>query len=231
MKELEQIIDGVASDLDWLKPEPVFVGGATIGLFLDAFGRSQVRPTDDVDCIVPEVVTRTNWWKLKEQLRNRRWVPDPTGPTCRYRSPQDTIVDLMPQDPEVLGFSSSWYPLVVEHAERRPLSTGRSILVPTPALLLACKLEAYESRGIADPYGSKDLEDIAALLDGCRELESSVAASTEDVRSWVAAACTRLRESTASWTALGAQLPRSGDPTAQEHRIEGLLDRLCHGAR
>ena len=31
----------MASDLDWLTPEPVFVGGATIGLFLDAFGRSQ----------------------------------------------------------------------------------------------------------------------------------------------------------------------------------------------
>lgn len=202
------------------------MGGATIGLFLDAFGRSQVHPTDDVDCTVPEVVTRTQWWKLEEQLRNRRWAPDPTGPTCRYRSPQDTVVDLMPQDPEVLGFSSSWYPHVVLHAERRPLSTGRSILVPTPALLLACKLEAYEARGAADPYGSEDLEDIAALLDGCPELESSVAAATESVQSWVAEALKRLRESTASWTALGAQLPRSGDHAAQEQRIEALVDRL-----
>ncbi len=53
MSELERIVDRVAADLSWVEPEPVFVGGATIGLFLDDFGRSQFRPTKDVDCIVP----------------------------------------------------------------------------------------------------------------------------------------------------------------------------------
>lgn len=31
----------------------VYVGGATIGLYLDPFGASRTRPTKDVDCIVP----------------------------------------------------------------------------------------------------------------------------------------------------------------------------------
>lgn len=229
MSDVEVVIDGVARDLAWLEPEPVFVGGATIGLFLDAFGRSQVRPTEDVDCIVPEVVSRTQWWELEAQLRDRRWLPDPTGPTCRYRSPQGTVVDLMPEEPDVLGFASRWYPDVVRLAERRSLSTGRAVLVPPPVLLLACKLEAYGSRGVADPFGSKDLEDIAALLDGCRELEASVASAPAPVRRWVADALTQVRQSTASWSALEGQLPRSGDAHAQELRIERLLGRLCRG--
>jgi len=182
VSELERIVDRVAEDLSWVEPEPVFIGGATIGLFLDAFGRSQIRPTKDVDCIVPHVLSRITRWKLEAVLRSRGWSPDPEGPVCRYRSPAGTLVDLMSIDPSVLGFSSRWYPAVVARAERRSLITGRAILVATPALLLACKLEAWESRGLGDPYASKDLEDIAALLDGCRELERSVLAATGDVR-------------------------------------------------
>jgi hypothetical protein len=58
---IEHVVDAVAADLEWVSPEPVFVGGATIGLFLDALGRSQLRPTLDVDCILPSAVTRVAW--------------------------------------------------------------------------------------------------------------------------------------------------------------------------
>lgn len=71
MSALDAVLDRVASQLDWLKPEPVFLGGATIGLFVDDFGRSQLRPTFDVDCIVPEVASRARWWELESELRRR----------------------------------------------------------------------------------------------------------------------------------------------------------------
>lgn len=53
MSEIERLLDRVAGELAWLSPPPVFLGGATIGLFLDAFGRAQLRSTQDIDCIVP----------------------------------------------------------------------------------------------------------------------------------------------------------------------------------
>ncbi len=37
MSDIEHILAGAATDLAWLSPPPVFVGGATIGLFLDDF--------------------------------------------------------------------------------------------------------------------------------------------------------------------------------------------------
>jgi hypothetical protein len=43
MSAIEHVIDAVAADLAWISPDPVFVGGATLGLFLDALGRSQLR--------------------------------------------------------------------------------------------------------------------------------------------------------------------------------------------
>ena len=105
MSEIEHVVDAVAAGLAWISPEPVYVGGATIGLFLDALGRSQLRATLDVDCIVPSVVTRVAWWKLEEGLRARGWSPDPDGPICRYRSPGGVLVDLMSEDPGVLVLS------------------------------------------------------------------------------------------------------------------------------
>ena len=74
----------------------------------------------------------------------------------------------------MLGFAGQWYAPAVASVERRALATGGAILVPTPVLLFACKLEAWRDRGTSDLYASKDLEDLVALLDGCRELENSV---------------------------------------------------------
>jgi len=227
VSELERLVDGVAADLDWLSPAPVFVGGAAIGLFLDGLGKTQLRPTKDVDCIVPQVATRAAWWRLEEELRSRGWSPDPDGPVCRYFSPAGTIVDLMSADESVLGFTSRWYRAVVATAEPRILVTGRAVLVPTPILLLASKLEAWESRGRADPYSSKDLEDVAALLDGCRELEESVAEAAVDVRAWVKLAMARIHTDPATREVLLGQLPRGGDPEAQSRRVLALVGRLA----
>jgi len=66
---IERLLDQVAADLEWLVPEPVFVGGATIGLFLDDLGRSQLRPTLDVDCIAPQLVSRAAWYQLEAVKR------------------------------------------------------------------------------------------------------------------------------------------------------------------
>jgi hypothetical protein len=66
---IEAILLEVARELAWLAPPPVFIGGATIGLFIDAFGKSQLRTTKDVDCIVPAVTTQVGWFALEGELR------------------------------------------------------------------------------------------------------------------------------------------------------------------
>lgn len=83
MSAIEAILAEVVVELSWLEPPPVFIGGATIGLFLDEFGRSQLRPTKDVDCIVPSIATAIAWFELESELRRRGWHPDPHGPRCR----------------------------------------------------------------------------------------------------------------------------------------------------
>lgn len=230
MSAIELILDAVAGELDWLEPEPVFLGGATIGLFLDAFGRSQLRPTEDVDCIVPAVLTRGAWWAFEEQLRNRGWSPDATGPICRYRSPSGTLVDLMTEDPEVLGFAGRWYPSAVATSERRQLVTGRRIRVPRAELLLACKLDAWNDRGKKDPLASKDLEDVVSLLDGCAELEAQVDIAPVELRDWLTAEFAEILGTASYLEAAIGQLPRGGDMAGRERKLLARMARFIRQA-
>lgn len=229
MSDIEYVLDGVADALSWLEPAPVFLGGATIGLYLDPFGRSQLRPTWDVDCIVPAVLSRGAWWAFEEQLRSRGWSPVPGGPICRYRSPGGTLVDLMTEDPAILGFAGRWYPSAVETSEERPLVTGRYIRVPSPELLVACKLEAWNDRGKKDPLVSKDLEDVMSLLDGCSELEARVEAAPVELRNWIAAGFAEVLGNASYREAALAQIPRGGDFVGRERKILAILTRLARG--
>lgn len=184
MNEIEGILVEVASELAWLQPAPVFIGGATIGLFLDDFGRTQLRPTKDIDCIVPTLSTTMEWFALERALQRRGWQPDPSGPICRYRSPLGHLVDLLAERPEVQGFAGRWFSAAVRHAEER-LVAGRTIRVPDVAHLLACKLEAFADRGAADPLASTDFEDIVSLLDGCADIEARLDAAASDLVEYI----------------------------------------------
>ncbi|MFZ5480362.1 MAG: hypothetical protein ACOZNI_26595 [Myxococcota bacterium] len=215
---IEAVLDDVAAEIEWLSPPPVFIGGATIGLYLDPFGRAQVRPTRDVDCIVPRLRTTADWFALESELRRRGWRADATGPICRYVSPRGHLVDFLAAEPSVQGFAGTWFARAVAGARPHRLPSGREILVPLPADLLACKLEAFFDRGITDPLGSPDLEDIVALLDGCAELT--------DVDAWARGKLAEIRSSPSLSSAAEAHLPRGGDETARLRHFRERLARL-----
>lgn len=59
------------------------------------------------------------------------------------------LLDLMPVEPEVLGFSNRWYPYAVETAEPTDLGTGITIRLVSAVGFVATKLEAFAGRGVA----------------------------------------------------------------------------------
>ena len=82
---------------------------------------------------------------------------------------------------------------------------------------------------MADPYASKDLEDIASLLDGCGELEQGVSEAKRDVRHRISQSLQRIGSDASARAALLGQLPRGGDAEAQAKRVLALLERLTQG--
>jgi predicted nucleotidyltransferase len=217
------LFESVVQLLAPLLNELVFVGGSTAGLFMTDLAASGIRPTQDVDAIV-DVTSYAQYAALSERLRALGLVEDttPGAPLCRWRR-DDRIIDVMPIDEHVLGFSNRWYPAAIETAQTISIA-GRHVRVVTPALFVATKLEAFHGRGGNDIFASHDLEDIIAVVDGRPEIVSDVTAASTDVRRYIASEFQALLDNRDFVEALGGFLL----PDAASQRRRNLLhERLA----
>ncbi|WP_165768402.1 nucleotidyl transferase AbiEii/AbiGii toxin family protein [Hymenobacter amundsenii] len=172
----------VAHALGALRERVVFVGGATVNLYsTSATSPPEPRVTEDVDCIV-EVAPRTAYYALEDELRALGFINDvASGVICRWNY-QGLTVDVMPTEPEILGFSNPWYPAGFAQAAKHYLPNGLEIRVLSAVYFVATKLVALRDRGWADLRLSQDLEDLVHVVDNRLELATELAAADADVR-------------------------------------------------
>lgn len=198
----------------------VFVGGAVAGVLITDPALPEIRPTQDVD-VICSVIARSDYHELGRQLRQRGFQEDsrPGAPLCRWCI-NDLILDLMPAQSEILGFSNRWYPLALETAQLQGLPSGRSIRVVTAPVFLATKLEAFHGRGKADYLFSHDLEDMMAVVDGRASLLEECRLSPPELRNDLAAQFRDLLNTPAFLEALPAFLPPD---QASQQRLPDVL--------
>lgn len=175
----------VASVLEAIPETFVFTGGATIALYVDEIVGADLRPTDDVDCVV-EITSKGQYYQLAEKLRNNglQESTQQGAPLCRWQY-QEINIDIMPSEEKVLGFSNRWYPPGISSSIPYQLPSGRIIQIFTTAYLLASKIEAFLGRGKGSFYWSTDIEDIITLLDGCSSLESEINQADLEVKKFI----------------------------------------------
>ena len=124
----ESVVRLLAPVLD----ELVFVGGCTTGIFVTDPAAGGIRPTKDVDAIV-DVTSYAQYVALSDRLRNLGLAEDNSegAPLCRWRQ-GNVIVDVMPTDASVLGFSNRWYPMAIDTAQHLDIA-GHRVRIVTPA--------------------------------------------------------------------------------------------------
>lgn len=98
----------VAQGLGDLADCVAFVGGATVALYIDDPAAEDVRTTKDVDCVI-EVSGVDGYAELEKRLRGLGFAnaTDEGAPICRWHF-SGIIVDVMPTDGSILGFSNRW---------------------------------------------------------------------------------------------------------------------------
>jgi len=170
----------------------VFVGGAVAGLLVTDPLADSVRATRDVDAVVN--TSRARFHEIEAQVAQRGFERDVRSDViCRWlHSASGVAFDLMPVQPEVLGFTNRWYPYAVETAERVDLGEGARIRLVSAVAFVATKLEAFASRGHGDFLSSHDLEDVLNIVDGREELTGEIADAPIEVREAVAGIFRRL---------------------------------------
>lgn len=181
----KEMLVQVASALNELLPQVVFIGGCTTGLFLtDDFTKEQVRYTDDVDLIV-HAGGFGAWAQLAERLRQLGF---------RESMEQDVIctmmlgqlkVDFMPDDDRILGFSNRWYRDAMATARDFTLTEALTIKLVEPVYFVATKLEAYLGRGNGDALSSHDIEDLINIFDGREEIVAEINAVDGELRDFI----------------------------------------------
>ena len=182
----------IAVALGDLCEQVVFVGGAVAGLLVTDPLADSVRATRDVDAVVN--TSRARFHEIEAQVAQRGFERDVRSDViCRWlHSASGVAFDLMPVQPEVLGFTNRWYPYAVETAERVDLGEGARIRLVSAVAFVATKLEAFASRGHGDFLSSHDLEDVLNIVDGREELMGEIADAPIEVREAVAGIFRRL---------------------------------------
>jgi predicted nucleotidyltransferase len=154
----------VARTLQQLNKKVVFVGGAIVTFYADD-ASGEARPTDDVDVIV-ELANYGSYAELEEKLRSVGFVNDmESGIICRYTI-KGIIVDIMPTDPNVIGFSNSWYPAGYANAIVYEIDDVIIQIFSLP-YFMASKIEAFKGRGEKNYRLSSDFEDIVYIMENC----------------------------------------------------------------
>ncbi len=177
-------IIGVYNALEELKDSVVFVGGATVSLYADKPEEADVRFTDDIDVLI-EIGSYNEYAKLQEKLMKLGFeLAADSKVICRYKY-QGLIVDIMPTDDNVLGFSNRWYKDGFANIIRYQADERTQVNIFKPPYFIACKLEAFKSRGNDDGRTSQDFEDIVFVLDNRKTIWEEIKNADNELKNYL----------------------------------------------
>ena len=180
-----EYLAAVASALGPLVEEVVFTGGLVVQEYWTVPALREPRATLDAD-VIAEAATYAEYTAFGRRLGKRGFLQLANVGTPPYRWMKDDLVlDVMPLDAKILGFTNQWYRSGVARTIQVTLGATVSIRILDAPHFLASKLEAYRGRGVDDPYISHDLEDVISVIaarPGCVE---ETRAADPEMAAWI----------------------------------------------
>lgn len=177
----------VAHHLQAILDDLVFVGGCAAALLVPPPADANLRPTDDVDCVI-SITSYAEFSALEMKLRELGCFEcrDEGAPLCRWVI-DGVLMDFMPTEERVLGFTNKWYPEVMKDPVFVEIEAGVRVKVVNIPVFLATKFEAFSDRGGRGYYGNSDIEDIISILAYRRDSAQLIADAPPAVRNYLAA--------------------------------------------
>ena len=223
-KNLEMIL-AVHKGLADLADEAVFIGGAVTEFYADNPQPEEIRPTIDVD-IVLEVATKGKYNEFEEKLRALGFKNDISkeAPICRWIY-KGIMVDLMPDNEAILGFSNKWY--------RNGIKTAIKIEHENVLLnifkveyYVATKIEAIFGRGFSDLRASHDFEDLIYVFDNMNEIYQNLKNGDTEVYKFILKSLVKFKAKEEFWEAIEGNLPY-GEPM-RFNRIKEVITAIIN---
>ncbi|MBU2950972.1 hypothetical protein KO493_09695 [Tamlana agarivorans] len=158
-----KIIKRVAEALRELNDEVIYVGGATVSLYVNDPAADDVRPTKDIDISI-KIVSLSHLEEIREKLvaKGFKQTAD-VDVICRFKL-DDILVDVMGTKPVGWAPANPWFEAGFENREQMDIEGQTINIMPLP-YFLASKFVAHSDRGGNDPRMSHDFEDVIYILD------------------------------------------------------------------
>jgi hypothetical protein len=225
---LEAIID-VAKAVESVGHNFVFTGACVLPFLVAKEFCPGLRTTQDVDVIV-QVISRTQMAEVEEKLRsvgfqNDQWTE--SRHRCRWVY-NGIIVDVMSDDSEDNNSCpSKWFQFAAATPISREIESGFFIRHLSAVAFLATKLDAFANRGESDIRGSKDLEDIVALIDGRVSLLAEVESARLEVKQLIALQINRLLRRDDIEEIVNGHLSPESKRSGRDARVLTILQQMA----
>ena len=161
-ENMEMLARVVAALPSW-KTRVLFIGGSTLGFYVDSALHGVLRNTLDVDLVI-EVASLSKFYVLSDELRKSGFVELPER-ISRWKF-KDLLLDILPSDVSDLHPRNPWISEAFDRSVSQEIGPNVSILLPSFYDFLALKFQAFRDRGNND-FLAIDMEDIVTLIDGC----------------------------------------------------------------
>jgi predicted nucleotidyltransferase len=223
-------VAAVALDLGDLATRVVFIGGAIAPLLQTDPPFPRARVTSDVDGVVASS-SYADAERLNQELTRRdfRQTIGDDRHAHRWTTPGGIPFDLLPAGEHLGGSGNPWDAIAITTAVEATIDGITIRHVSAPAFL-AQKWAAHHDRGMTDPLGSHDLEDILALVASRPILLEEVAAAPRPLREFVATQTRRFLTDRNAEDLLAAHLNNAQDPRATIAVVKSVLERLAAGS-
>lgn len=178
-----EVILKISHALGEMNERVIFVGGATIGLYINDPAAEDVRATKDVDITV-EIATLGELESIREELIQKGFKQSPEDNViCRFRY-DDIKVDVMSTKEVGWAPANPWF--LQGFAQREAVQIGDQViqLLPLP-YFIASKFAAHIGRGGRDLRTSHDFEDIVYVIDNRTDIVEQIDNAPDDVKPYL----------------------------------------------
>ncbi len=119
-------------------------------------------------------------------MQSKGFIHDQTdkAPLCRWNY-HGTIVDVMPLNDNILGFTNEWYSQALKYPTTHNIDATVKVKILSVPYFCATKLSALISRGMVDLRTSKDWEDIAFVLNNRSSVIQDIIAGDSEVVQYI----------------------------------------------
>lgn len=175
-----KIILKVARALGSMNDQIVYVGGATVSLYINDPAAEDVRPTKDLD-ISLSLASLSELELTREKLIMLGFIQSAEDDViCRFRY-EDILVDVM--NTKAIGWAPAnpWFAPGFERKEHYTIDDITIQILPLP-YFLASKFSAFLDRGKKDARTSHDFEDIVYILDNRTDILDQLITAPDEVK-------------------------------------------------